>query len=298
MMLMSLTRIGRLGATGAGLTMLQPAIAMAGEGRPENWQMGFQRAATPVAQQMHDFHTLVLVIITLIVIFVMGLLGWVMFRYNATANPVPSKNSHNTVLEVAWTVVPVLILLVIAIPSFRLLYAQYDAPKADLTIKVNGHQWYWSYSYPDNGGFSFDSYGVKDADLKEGQLRLLAVDNEVVVPVNKVVHLLLTSDDVIHNWAMPSFGLKMDAVPGRNHLEWFQATEPGVYYGQCSELCGREHAFMPIAVRVVSEQDFAAWVGQAKQKFASSTPEPVKAAASEKMDGQVSRRLLASVERN
>lgn len=297
-MLMSLIRIGRLAAAGIGLTMLPVASAMAGEGRAQDWQMGFQRAATPIAEQMQDFHNLLLVIITVIVIFVTGLLGWVMFRYNATANPVPSKNSHNTLLEVAWTVVPVLILLVIAIPSFRLLYAQYDAPKADLTIKATGHQWYWSYIYPDSGGFGFDSLLVEDADLKEGQPRLLAVDNEVVVPVNKVVHLLLTSDDVIHNWAMPSFGLKMDTVPGRNHLAWFRANEPGVYYGQCSELCGARHAFMPIAVRVVSEQDFAAWVAQAKQKFASSIPEAVKAAAAKNAGGQPAGRVLASAERN
>ena len=297
MMLMSLTRIGRLAAVGLGLTMLPAASAMAGEGRAYDWQMGFQRAATPVAEQMHDFHNLLLVIITVIMIFVMGLLGWVMYRYNATANPVPSRNSHNTVLEVAWTVLPVLILLVIAIPSFRLLYAQYDAPKADLTIKVTGHQWYWSYNYPDSGGFGFDSYRVPDAELKEGQPRLLAVDNEVVVPVNKVVHLLLTADDVIHNWAVPSFGLKMDAVPGRNHLVWFRANGPGVYYGQCSELCGREHAFMPIAVRVVSEPDFAAWVEQAKQKFASSMPAPVNAVAGD-AGGKPAGRVLAAAERN
>jgi cytochrome c oxidase subunit 2 len=295
MMLMSLTRIGRLAAWLA-VTMLPAASAMAGEGRARDWQMGFQQAATPVAEQMQDFHNLLLVIITVIVIFVMGLLGWVMFRYNAAANPEPSRNSHNTVLEVAWTVVPVLILLVIAIPSFRLLYAQYDAPKADLTIKVTGRQWYWSYSYPDSGGFSFDSLLVEDADLKEGQPRLLAVDNEVVVPVNKTVHLLLTSDDVIHDWAMPSFGLKIDTVPGRNHLGWFRATEPGVYYGQCSELCGARHAFMPIAVRVVSEQDFAAWVEQAKQKFASSMPEPVKSAA--QRSAEKPTRALASAERD
>ena len=299
MMLMSLPGIGRLAAAaGLGLMMLPAASAMAGEGRAYDWQMGFQRAATPVAEQMHAFHNLLLVIITVIVIFVMGLLGWVMYRYNAAANPVPSKNSHNTVLEVAWTVVPVLILLVIAIPSFRLLYAQYDAPKADLTIKVTGHQWYWSYNYPDSGGFGFDSYRVQDADLKEGQPRLLAVDNEVVVPVNKVVHVLLTADDVIHNWAMPSFGLKMDAVPGRHHLTWFRANEPGIYYGQCSELCGRDHAFMPIAVRVVSEQDFAAWVEQAKQKFASSMPQPANAAVAQENTDKPVDRVLASAERN
>ena len=297
MMLMSLTRVGRLAAAaGLGLALLPSAGAMAAEGRAQDWQMGFQQPATAVAQQMQDFHTLVLVIITVIMIFVMGLLGWVMFRYNATANPVPSQNAHNTTLEVAWTVLPVLILLVIAIPSFRLLYAQYDAPKADLTIKVTGRQWYWSYNYPDSGAFSFDSLLVEDRDLKEGQPRLLAVDNEVVVPVGKVVHLLLTSDDVIHNWAMPSFGMKMDAVPGRNHLAWFKANETGVYYGQCSELCGSRHAFMPITVRVVSEQDFATWVDQAKVKFASSLPEPVKAAQGQ--GDKSSDRVLASAERN
>lgn len=288
MMLMSLPRIGRLAAAASGLIMVRAAGAMAGEGIPHNWQIGFQAPATPVAEQMQDFHTLVLVIITLIVIFVMGLLGWVIFRYNATANPEPSKLSHHTLLEVAWTVVPVLILLVIAIPSFRLLYAQYDAPKPDLTIKATGHQWYWSYNYPDNGSFGFDSLLVEDKDLKEGQPRLLAVDNEVVVPVGKVVHILLTSDDVIHDWAIPSFGLKVDAVPGRNHLVWFRANEPGTYYGQCSELCGGRHAFMPIAVRVVSDQDFAAWINQAKQKFASSMPAPANAAGPK----------LAAAERN
>ena len=299
MMLMSLTRVGRLAAVGLPATMLHAASGMAGEGRASDWQIGLQEAATPVAEQMHNFHNLLLVIVTIIVILVMGLIGWVMFRYNAAANPEPSKNSHNTVLEVAWTVVPVLILLVIAIPSFRLLYAQYDAPKADLTIKVTGHQWYWSYNYPDSGGFGFDSLRVPDAELKEGQPRLLAVDNEVVVPVNKVVHMLLTADDVIHNWAMPSFGLKMDAVPGRNHLAWFRATEPGIYYGQCSELCGRDHAFMPIAVRVVSEQDFGAWIEQAKQKFASSMPEPVKAAAAAHASAdEPAGGMLASAERN
>lgn len=296
-MLMSLTRIGRLAAVGLAVTMFPAWNAMAGEGRARDWQMGFQQPATPVAEQMQQFHNLLLVIIAIIVIFVMGLLGWVMYRYNAAANPQPSRNSHNTVLEVAWTVVPVLILLVIAIPSFRLLYAQYDAPKADVTIKVTGRQWYWSYNYPDNGGFGFDSLRVPDAELKEGQPRLLAVDNEVVVPVNKVVHLLITASDVIHNWAMPSFGVKVDAVPGRNQLAWFQVKEPGVYYGQCSELCGRDHAFMPITLRAVSEQDFAAWVEQAKQKFASNMPDPVKAAA-QATAAKPAGRVLASAEPN
>lgn len=279
MMLMSFRGLSLRLAACLGLLTLPALPAIAAEGRAQDWQLGFQPAATPIAEQMHGFHDLLLVIITVIVIFVMGLLAWVMIRYNEKANPVPSKNSHNTTLEVAWTIVPVLILLVIAIPSFRLLYAQYDVPKADLTIKVTGHQWYWSYAYQDpDHGFGFASTMIEEADLQPGQPYLLAVDNEVVVPVNKVVHLLLTSDDVIHNWAMPAFGTKMDAVKGRNALAWFQATETGVYYGQCSELCGARHAFMPIAVRVVSDADFATWVAESKTKFSASIPEPVKAA--------------------
>ncbi|NJM33668.1 MAG: cytochrome c oxidase subunit II [Rhodomicrobium sp.] len=263
----------------AGALTMLAATGHASEGRAVDWQLGFQPAATDVAEQMHDFHNLLLIIITAITIFVLCLLLWVMIRYNERANPVPSKTSHNTTIEVAWTIVPVLILLVIAVPSFRLLYAQYDAPKADLTIKATGHQWYWSYSYPDHGGFGFDSLLAEETNVDSDKPYLLAVDNDVVVPVNKVVHLLLTSDDVIHNWAMPAFGIKMDAVKGRNSLVWFKANKPGVYYGQCSELCGARHAYMPIAVRVVSDQEFTAWVDQAKQKFASSMPEPADTAA-------------------
>ncbi len=277
-MRLSSTRWGVQFVAGLGAMMAFAGAAGAAEGRPENWQLGFQHAATPIAEQMHRFHNLLLVIITVIVLFVLGLLLWVMFRYNEKANPVPSKTSHNTTIEVVWTIVPVLILLVIAIPSFRLLFAQYDYPKADVTIKATGHQWYWSYAYPDQGGFAFDSLLVEQSDIKPDQHYLLSVDNEVVVPVNKVVQVLVTSDDVIHDWAVPSFGIKIDAVKGRNSLTWFKATEPGVYYGQCSELCGARHAFMPITVRVVSEQDFAAWVTQAKQKFASSIPEPANVA--------------------
>jgi cytochrome c oxidase subunit 2 len=251
--------------------------AFAAEGRAENWQIGFQPAATPIAEQMHGFHNLVLVIITLITLFVLALLLWVIIRYNAKANPEPSRVSHNTTIEIIWTVLPVLILLVIAVPSFRLLYAQYDFPKPDLTIKVTGRQWYWNYAYPDQGNFAFDSILVEEASLKPGQPYLLTVDNEVVVPVNKVVHLLVTSDDVIHNWAMPAFGSKIDALKGRNTATWFKVTRPGVYYGQCSELCGARHAYMPITVRAVSDEEFAAWVGRARQQFASSMPEAEQA---------------------
>ena len=270
MRLKGFPRSGGRAAAGAALaaTLLKPSLGYA---VPEDWEVGFQKSVTPIADQIHGFHDLLLVIITAIVIFVLVLLVWVMVRYNAKANPTPSRNAHNTTLEVAWTIVPVLVLLVIAIPSFRLLYAQYDFPKADLTIKATGHQWYWSYNYPDSGNFNYDSLMVEDADLKPGQPRLLAVDNEVVVPVNKVVHVLLASDDVIHNWTIPAFGIKMDAVPGRVTRVWFQARETGTYYGQCSELCGERHAFMPIAVRVVTDQEFTAWLEDAKKKFASDT---------------------------
>jgi cytochrome c oxidase subunit 2 len=220
--------------TVVALFALTSAAAGAAEGKPEDWQLGFQPAATDVAQQMHDFHDLLMVIITVITLFVLALLIWVMVRYNAKTNPTPSKISHNTTVEIVWTVVPVLILLLIAVPSFRLLYAQYDVPPADLTIKATGYQWYWGYEYPDNGGFSFDSILVEQADLQPGQPYLFTVDNEVVVPVNRVVHMLVTSNDVIHNWAMPAFGVKMDAVKGRNSLVWFKVNEPGTYYGHCA----------------------------------------------------------------
>ncbi len=270
MTLKGFSRSGWRAASGAALmsTLLAPSLGYA---QPEDWEVGFQKSVTPIADQIHGFHDLLLVIITAIVIFVLVLLIWVMVRYNAKANPTPSRNAHNTTLEVAWTIVPVLVLLVIAIPSFRLLYAQYDFPKADLTIKATGHQWYWSYNYPDSGNFNYDSLMVEDADLKPGQPRLLAVDNEVVVPVNKVVHVLLASDDVIHNWTVPAFGVKLDAVPGRVTRVWFQARETGTYYGQCSELCGERHAFMPISVRVVTDQEFTAWLEDAKKKFAADT---------------------------
>ena len=288
MMLMSLRTLALNAAALLGSVTLFAREASAAEGRAENWQLGFQPAATPIAEQMHGFHDLLMVIITAITVLVLALLIWVMIRYNEKANPVPSKTSHNTTIEVLWTILPVLILLVIAVPSFRLLYAQYDFPKADLTIKATGHQWYWTYSYPDNGGFTFNS-SVADEDNPHSEKYLLAVDNEVVVPVNKVVHVLVTSDDVIHDWAMPSFGIKTDAVKGRNALTWFKAERPGIYYGQCSELCGARHAYMPIEVRVVSDQEFAAWLDAAKKKFASSMPQPlddVAKNAAKKGEGQ------------
>ena len=242
--------------------------AYAGDGQPSPWEMGFQKAATPIMEQITSFHTYVTIIITLIALFVMVLLLLVMRRFNEKANPEPSRTTHNTPLEIAWTVVPILILVAIAIPSFRLLFAQYDFPKADLTVTATGNQWYWTYDYPDQG-IHFDSIIVQDADLKPGQPRLLTVDHELVVPVNKNVVVQVKANDVIHDWAVPSFGIKLDAVPGRLQLTWFRAEREGMFYGQCSELCGRNHAFMPIAVRVVSEAEFNDWVAKTKTPSAS-----------------------------
>jgi cytochrome c oxidase subunit 2 len=231
--------------------------------QPQPWQLSLQPAATPVMENIIWFHDYLLYISVAIVLLVLVLLLIVMVRFNAKANPTPSRTTHNTPLEIIWTVVPVLVLVAIAVPSFRLLFLQVDTPKADLTIKATGKQWYWTYSYPDNGKFEFDSLMASDK-----QPRLLAVDNELVVPVDKVVRVQTTGADVIHSFAVPAFGIKIDAVPGRLNETWFKATRTGMYYGQCSELCGRDHAYMPIAVRVVSDQEFAAWVEQAKKKYA------------------------------
>lgn len=269
-------RMGKRLITGSALGALLGGAAFAGtaqaltDGQPDNWQWDLQPAATAVARQLHEFDHLLLIIIITISVFVLGLLAYAAWKYSEKNNPTPAKFSHNTLIEVIWTVVPLLILVVIAIPSFRLLYAQYEFPKADVTVKATGRQWYWSYEYPDHGAFNFDSLMVEDSDLKAGQPRLLAVDNEIVVPVNKVVHVLVTASDVIHSWTIPAFGVKVDGIPGRVSRTWFKAEKTGVFYGQCSELCGSRHAFMPIAVRVVSEQDFAAWLETAKKKFAAN----------------------------
>ena len=242
--------------------------AMAGLGQPSPWQFGLQQSATPVMDNIVWFHDFLLYIITAIAGFVLLLLLIVIVRFNARSHPTPSRTTHNTVLEVAWTTIPIMILLVIAVPSFKLLFFQLIPPPAELTVKATGKQWYWTYSYPDNGGFEFDSALVKDENLKQDQPRLLAADTEMVVPVNKNVLVLTTGADVIHSFAVPSFGIKIDAIPGRINETWFKATREGLYYGQCSELCGRDHAFMPINVRVVSEQAFATWVADAKKKYA------------------------------
>ena len=253
----------------AGLVLLTGAkAAMAGLGQPSPWQIGLQQSATPVMDNITWFHDFLLIIITAITAFVLVLLLIVMARFNARTNPVASRTTHNTLLEVAWTIVPIVILLVIAVPSFKLLFLQLNLPAADMTVKATGKQWYWSYSYPDHGKFEFDSLMLKADELKPGQPRLLSVDNDMVVPVNKTVHVIVTGADVIHAFAVPSFGIKIDAIPGRINETWFKATREGVYHGQCSELCGKDHAFMPITVRVVSEQAFAAWVEDAKKKYA------------------------------
>jgi cytochrome c oxidase subunit 2 len=271
---MSLGKIGPgkivIGALGWLLALGGAAGAM-----PVNWGTTFQPPVTPVMVRIEDFHRFVLYIVTAVCIFVLALLVWIVIRYNSRANPVPSKVAHNTLLEVAWTLIPVIILVVIAIPSFKLLYYEMILPQPDVTLRAIGHQWYWTYEYPSSGNFTFDSYGLTDdkaglADLKAKaahEPRLLGVDNPVVVPVNKNVIVETVGADVIHSWAVPQFGVKMDAVPGRINKTWFRATQIGTYYGQCSELCGKDHAFMPIEVKVVSQADYDAWVAAAKKKF-------------------------------
>jgi cytochrome c oxidase subunit 2 len=253
--------------------------ALAGLGQPSPWQIGLQQSASPVMDNIIWFHDFLLYIITGIAGFVLVLLVVVMVRFNARTNPIPSRTTHNTLIEIAWTLIPIVILMFIAVPSFKLLFLQLNVPPADLTVKATGKQWYWSYSYPDNGQFEFDSLMLKEGERKEGQPRLLAVDNEMVVPVNKTVRVITTGSDVIHSFAVPSFGIKIDAVPGRINETWFTATREGVYYGQCSELCGKDHAFMPIAVRAVSEQAFSAWVEEAKKKYARDEVPPATTVA-------------------
>jgi cytochrome c oxidase subunit 2 len=249
----------------AGVAMAAGGAAFAELGQPKPWEMMLQESGSPVMDNIIWFHNFLLILITVITLFVLALLVIVVVKFNAKSNPVPSKTTHNTLIEVAWTLIPVLILVAVAVPSFRLLFLQLDLPKADLTVKVTGKQWYWSYSYPDNGKFEFDSLLVQDK-----KPRLLGVDNEMVVPVNKVIRVQTTGADVIHAFAVPAFGIKIDSIPGRLNETWFKATKTGMYYGQCSELCGKDHAFMPIAVRVVEEKEFASWVEAAKKKFATN----------------------------
>ncbi|HAY49867.1 MULTISPECIES: cytochrome c oxidase subunit II [Thalassospira] len=255
-------------------------------GQPEPWQLGLQEPVSPVAVEGHEFFILLTWLMTIITVIVLLLLLYVLFRFSAKRNPVPSKTTHHTLLEVVWTVVPVLILLVIAIPSFRLLYFADRVEDADLTLKIIGKQWYWTYEYPDNGNFTFDSLMIdEETAVAEGKNRLLDVDNPVVLPVDQNIRLIMTSDDVIHNWAMPSLFIKLDAVPGRLNETWTRipAEYAGTtFYGQCSELCGVNHAYMPIAVKAVTMEEYEAWVAKAQEQFASADlPSSVSVASAE-----------------
>jgi len=257
-----------IGAAAAALLVFSGLAAVA---LPYNYQTGFQPAASPVMEQIEDFHRLLLWIIVLVCLFVLALLVWIVVKFRAGANAVPSTVHHHTLLEVAWTLIPVVILVFIAVPSFRLLYFESAIPTPDVTIKAIGKQWFWTYEYPGSAaGFTYDSLGLSDADAaKASKPRLLGVDNPVYVPVNKVIEVETVGADVIHSWAMSEMGVKMDAVPGRINKTWFKATKTGVFYGQCSELCGARHAYMPIELHVVSDAEYAAWLTDSKQKFAA-----------------------------
>jgi len=253
----------------AGLLAALGSAANAAE--PQPWQLDFQPPATPITERIHAFHNELLVIITLITVFVMGLLLYVIVRFRARAHPVPTRTSHNSTIEILWTVIPVLILVTIAIPSFKLMYYMDEVPKSDMTIKVTAHQWYWSYEYPDQK-VGFDSNLVQEKDLKPGQMRLLAVDNPLVVPEKTNIRVQVTGTDVIHSWFVPSFGVQEYAIIGRLNEAWMNVERPGTYYGECNQICGVNHAFMPIEVKVVSKGDFQKWLGDAKKKFAIDAP--------------------------
>ena len=262
----------------SAITVLSGGLALAAQ--PTPWQMGFQPAASPVMERVDWFHDFLLVVITLISVFVLALMIYVFIKFNAKANPTPSRTTHNTTIEVLWTVIPIIILVVIAVPSFKLMYYADRAVDADMTLKVAGNQFFWTYEYPDHDELTFDAIMVDEADLKDGDLRLLTTDNAVVLPVDTTIRLLLTANDVIHAWAVPAFGVKMDAVPGRLNETWFRINKEGMYYGQCSELCGSNHGFMPIMVKAVSKDEFAAWVEKAKEEFAGNTdPDPTRVAS-------------------
>ncbi len=236
---------------------------------PQPWQLGMQAPGSAVKDRIHSLHNLLLVIITVITLFVLVLLVYVMVRFRASAHPVPTRTTHNTAIEILWTVIPVVILIVIAIPSFKLLYFEDKTPNAEMTLKVTGHQWNWSYEYPDNGNIQFDSYIIQESDLKPGQKRLLEVDNRVVLPVQTNVRILVNGTDVMHSFFISSLGVQIYAVPGRVNETWVNVDRPGVYYGECNQICGTNHAYMPIAIEAVSKEDFAKWLVDAKKKFAA-----------------------------
>ncbi len=260
----SLCRFVAAALIGLAAAGSEPALAQ----MPHEWQLHLQPAATPVMERLFDFHVLLLWIISGISIFVLGLLLYATYRFRESRNPVPSRTTHHTLVEVVWTVVPVMILVVIAVPSLRVLYYSDRVESAEMTIKTIGHQWYWSYEYPDHGNFTFDALMKQEEELAEGEPRLLATDNRVVLPVETTIRVLITAGDVLHAWAVPSFGVKRDAVPGRINEVWMRIEREGVYYGQCSELCGKDHAYMPIMVEAVSKERFQQWVTEAQAKFA------------------------------
>ena len=233
-----------------------------------DWQLGFQKPASDHMQNIFDLHNFVLIMMTAITVFVLILLIYVAIRFRKSANPNPSKRTHNALLETLWTAIPVVILIFMAVPSFKLLYEQDVIPEAEMTIKVIGHQWYWEYQYPEHDDLSFESYLVPDGELKDGDPRLLTVDNRLVLPINKNIHVLITAGDVLHSFAMPSLGVKRDAVPGRLNETWMRIDRPGIYRGQCSEICGTGHGYMPVVIEALSENDFAIWVNEAKNEFA------------------------------
>lgn len=273
-----MSRLGALTAALFAALSAVPAFAQEIIGQPKDWGLGFQPAMSPVKEQMHDFHNMLLIIITGIVLLVLVLLVFVILRFREGKNREPSKTTHNTLVEVVWTTIPVLVLVIIAIPSFRLLYATDRVPDSAITVKATGLQWYWNYEYehPELGTFAFDSFMLTDEEAAEAELpRLLGVDQEMVVPVGTSVRVLVTAGDVLHAFAVPSFGVKVDAVPGRLNETWFQALEPGLYFGQCSELCGTAHAYMPIQIRAVPQEEYDAWLDEMAEQYASApTPAP------------------------
>jgi cytochrome c oxidase subunit 2 len=265
---------------GAAVAAITAFAALPAAAVPKDYQLGFMPAASPVMEQIESFHTELVWIIVAVCLFVLALLVWIVVKYRAGANAVPSKVHHNTLLEVAWTLIPVIILVIIAIPSFKLLYFEAIIPTPDVHIKAIGKQWFWTYEYPGANGFTFDSLGLSDADAKAaGKPRLLGTDNPIYVPVNKVIEIETAGADVIHSWAMPEMGVKMDAVPGRLNHTWFKATHTGVFYGQCSELCGARHAYMPIELHVVTDAEYKAWLAESKKKFAALENDAIRVAS-------------------
>ncbi len=259
------------------VVLVDPALA----NEPVDWAFGFQPAATSSAERIQDFHTLLMIIITGITVFVTLLLVFVVIRYNKHVNKTPSKVTHNVLLEIVWTVLPIVLLIIIAIPSFKILYKNDRIVEPEMTLKITGYQWYWGYEYPDQDGLMFDSRMVATEDLRPDQKRLLSTDNVVVLPIDTDIAILVTSNDVIHAWTIPAFGVKIDTVPGRTNETWFRIDRPGVYYGQCSELCGKDHSFMPIEVHAVTKEEFKAWTLRAKEEFSANDnfPKTIKLTA-------------------